>query len=75
MANSDTCRFLQSQPVPICAAFRGGLRTPREVELERLCRSANHVRCPYFIGRTEAEDAATASVGIQEPKQLVKEEP
>lgn len=48
METRTPCRFLQSNPVPICGAFEGGLRTPTEVELEHLCQSDRHVTCVLF---------------------------
>ena len=57
MTASDQCRFLQAGPVFICAAFMGGLRTPRSVELERVCMTPDHSRCPYFLARMRREGA------------------
>jgi hypothetical protein len=48
---SPQCRYLVDRFVPICSAFQGGIRTPRETELERLCRSSAHVQCPLFQAR------------------------
>jgi hypothetical protein len=60
MASPDQCRFLQVGPVFICSAFIGGLRTPRDVEMERLCRTVDHSRCPYFLARMRREAAGTS---------------
>lgn len=60
MSANDQCRYLQEGAVAICTAFTGGLRTPREVELEDLCRTPDHRRCPYFVARIRAERSKAA---------------
>lgn len=78
MAASDQCRFLQVGPVFICSAFVGGLRTPRDVELERVCQMADHSRCPYFLARMRREAAGTSdgrAVGGFEDAKASKEVP
>ncbi len=78
MESADHCRFLQDGPVAICTAFTGGLRTPREVELEDLCRSKDHPRCPYFVSRMRAERERAAGgqgVGTRGRRASLKEVP
>jgi len=55
METRTPCRFLQPGPVPICAAFDGGLRTPTEAELEHLCQSDRHRACALFQARMAQE--------------------
>ena len=52
----DKCRFLVDEGVPICTAFQGGLRTPRDTELTRLCRCRAHTYCAFHVARTRLEE-------------------
>ncbi|MBP7124799.1 hypothetical protein KBD49_00340 [Myxococcota bacterium] len=65
METRTPCRFLQMSPVPICAAFDGGLRTPTEAELEHLCQSDRHPTCLLFRERVAREQRHVES-GIRE---------
>jgi hypothetical protein len=56
MGLAARCPYLREQSgVAICAAFTGGLRTPRESELFRLCRREDHERCLHYLRHEEAE--------------------
>jgi len=52
------CPYLEEDLVPICGAFQGGLRTPREREVERVCRTSGHESCPLFAARERLETGA-----------------
>ncbi len=52
---SIRCRYLEPDPVPICKAFTGGLRTPKDQELEHLCRGPDHILCPWYRKRVGRE--------------------
>ena len=53
----DKCRFLVDEGVPICTVFQGGLRTPRDTELNRLCRCPAHTYCAFFISRRRNQES------------------
>jgi hypothetical protein len=57
MGASSRCRYLVEGVVPICSAFQGGIRTPRDWELEHLCRAPGQAQCPYFDAREKAESS------------------
>jgi len=63
MDGSDRCRYLEEHPVAICTAFSGGLRTPRDCELELLCRGHEHVHCRHFMARRAGERAMVGDSG------------
>jgi hypothetical protein len=57
MGASSRCRYLVEGVVPICSAFQGGIRTPRDWELDHLCRAPGQAQCPYFDAREKAESS------------------
>lgn len=52
----ERCPFLDEHPVPVCKAFSGGLRTPKEHELAELCRSSGHASCTWYKERKKLEN-------------------